>query len=775
MNKPSLPFSSIKQQASVALSRFTLEIVQADSEKKIFALLAEKLPLILPADRCSVALLSENKEQFEIFALHGSEGALSIGKFLPMKNSFAGDAVLNNQTAWHSDFSENNEIDAQQLTQQNIKSCMNAPLKYSNREIGTVNIGSFTDYAYDEGSAELLSLVTRLVATYLERQNLLKDAELGVQRYKSYSFELEKLAHIAQKLSSATSEKDVFKIITQSVSQIVSAQRISYAIFDEDKQAFKIRVIHPGGQSHKQQYIPKENTALWRVYEKGQGQFFENVSSSHYKDLNFLSLAGFKSSWSSPVKINDEVVGFLNAANSSVVEDGPKKLSVLNMLSGILGVTLARVKLQNEIEYQASYDGLTGLPNRNQLNSFMDAAIAKDTLFPFIVLFIDLDRFKTINDTLGHLVGDKLLQQVTLRIQKQVRKNDFCARHGGDEFVAILTNSDSINVAKNVAKKIIEAIKLPFVIDEYSLHIGASIGVSFYPFDSEVAEELLKFADIAMYFVKQHGRNNYQLYSNHLSEAVEYQQAIDNLLRQAIQKNELSLVYQPILSGSKVIGIESLLRWHNAELGHITPDIFIPVAEDSLLIEEITEWVINESFKAIKSLQELYPELYISINISAKDCLNTDKLKNNILNGLAEYDLPGEALEIEITENVFIDDVGLIEQLFTELKTHGIRFAIDDFGTGFSSLTYLLSLPFNTIKIDQSFIRQTDKNKLGIVKGIIDIAKSLSMNCIAEGVETIEQKHSLESFGCTSFQGYYFSYPLAFNDLLLFLDKNKQH
>lgn len=771
MNKSSLPFSSIKLQASVALSRFTLEIVQADSEQKIFALLAEKLPLILPADRCSVTLLSDNSQTLEIFALHGSEGALSIGKFLPVDNSFAGSAVLNNQTAWHSDFSNNDEVDAKQLTQQNIKSCMNSPLVYSNRKIGTVNVGSSVNNAYNEDSAQLLSLVTKLVSSYLERQNLLKDAELGVKQYKNYSLELEQLAHVAQKLSSATSEQDVFKIITESVNQIVSAQRISYATFDEEKQAFKINVIYPNEPAGKQQFMPVENTALWNVYQEGTGQFFENLSSSHFKDLNFIYLAGFESSWSSPVKINNKVVGLLNAASSSAVEKGAKKLSVLNMLSGLLGVTLARVKLQHEIEYQASYDVLTGLPNRNQLSSFMDAAIAKDTLLPFIVLFIDLDRFKNINDTLGHLVGDKLLQQVTLRIQKQVRKNDFCARHGGDEFVAILTDSDSIDVAKNVAKKIIEAIKLPFIVGEYSLHIGASIGVSFYPFDSEQPEELLKFADIAMYFVKQHGRNNYQLYSNHLSQAVEYQQVVDNLLRQAISKNEFSLVYQPIISGDQVIGIESLLRWNNHELSDITPDIFIPIAEESLLIEDITAWVLNESCKTIKQLRKLYPELYISVNISAKDCLNTDKLKSNLLSGLAKYELPGEALELEITENVFIDDIKSIEQLFEELKTHGIRFAIDDFGTGFSSLTYLLSLPFNTLKIDQSFIRQKDKNKLGVVKSIIDIAESLSMHCIAEGIETIEQKQSLESFGCCRFQGYYFSRPLALNDLLLFLNK----
>ena len=761
-----------KEQVSLTLSHFTLEIVKANSDKEIFSLLADYLPLILPAERCSITLLTPDEKQLEIYALNGSDGALSIGKFLPLSNSFAGDSILENKTLWHSNYKNSLKVDAQQLYSQNIKSIMNAPIKYEHSVIGTVNIGSLSENVYNNDSAELMSLVAKLVSSYLERQDLLVQAEKGVERYKSYSLELEELARVAQILSGAMNEKEVFSIITESVSKIVSAQRISYVVFNEETQLFDVQVIFPNAVGDFSINFPLKNTALGKVYKSGEAYFFEDFSVYNYIDIKILETIGLKSSWTSPVKINGKIVGLLNAASVSIVEDGYKKLSVLNMLSGILGVTLARVKLQGKIEHQAAYDELTGLPNRNQLNVFMEKAVAISQKTPFTVLFIDLDRFKTVNDTLGHAVGDLLLQQVTTRIQQQIRKGDFSARHGGDEFVVILSDCESIKISKKISQNIINSLKLPFFVGVHTIHIGASIGLSYFPLDSLEPEELLKYSDIAMYFAKQSGRNNVQLYSRHLSDAVKYNQKVDNLLRQAIGKNELHLVYQPLFLKNKVIGIEALLRWTNEELGIVPPDIFIPIAEESLLISEITEWVLQQSIGTIKKLRNLNPDLYVAVNISVKDCLTPKKLQSNILTLLNEYELPGDSLEIELTESVFIEELAPIETLFNNLKSEGVRFAIDDFGTGYSSLTYLLSLPFNTIKIDQSFIRQSDKVKLGVIKGIIDIAKSLSMQCIAEGVETAEQKYHLEKLGCKRFQGYYFSYPLVIEELIVFLKKS---
>lgn len=759
----------IEQQALLALSRFTLEIAQANSDKEIFVLLAKQLPKILPADRCSVTLLSDNKKMLEVFSLHGIEGALPIGMFFTVDNSFAGEALIQNKTLRHTDYGDSEKSDAKLLYEDNIKSLINSPIKYDKGVIGTLNIGSFKTGMYNEHNLELTSLVTKLVSACLERQYLLKQAERGIQYYKNYSLELKELALVTQKLSAATDVEEVFTIIAQSISQIVSAQRVSYGVFNQETQSLDIQVIKSNQVHDTPSFIPLKNTALGRVFKSETGRFFKDFDSFSYIDLNILHKFGYKSFWASPVKVNGEVVGVLTATCVSAAGDSYNKLSVLNLLSGILGVTLSRIKLQEKIEYQASFDELTGLPNRNQLNVFLNNAIAKSENVPFTILFIDLDRFKSVNDTLGHAIGDKLLQQVTLRIQQKIRKNDFFSRHGGDEFVVILSDFDSVDVSKKIAQKIIDTIKLPFVIDGYSLHIGASIGLSCFPLDSVEAEKLLEYSDIAMYFAKQNGRNNYQIYSNDLLKTIEYKQNIDNLLCFAIEKEEFYIVYQPLFLEDQIIGLEALLRWENEKLGIVPPDIFIPVAEESILIEEITEWVLKQSINTIKSLRKIYPELYIAVNISAKDCLNPDKLKQTILKLLQENNLPGSALEIEITENVLIDDVIAIKQLFKDLQAYGVRFAIDDFGTGFSSLTYLLSLPFDTIKIDQSFIKQNDAVRLGIVKGIIEIASSLSMHCIAEGIEEVGQKQSLQNLGCRRFQGYYFSYPLELEQLKEFL------
>tara|TARA_R110001592_G_scaffold145210_3_gene368751 strand:+ start:4953 stop:7304 length:2352 start_codon:yes stop_codon:yes gene_type:complete len=765
-------FPVLEEQALIVFSRFTLEIAQANSDKEIFALLANQLPKILPADRCSVTLLSDNKQMLEVFSLHGEEGALPIGHFFAVDNSFAGEAVIHNKTFSRTDFAASKKSDAMLLYKNNIRSLINSPIRYDQGVIGTLNVGSFKTDIYNEHSLELLSLVTKLVSACLERQHLLKQAELGIQHYKSYSIELKELALVTQKLSAVTDVKDVFEVIAQSISQIVTAQRVSYGGFNENTQSLDIQTIKSNQVHDSPLSIPLKNSALGSVYENGTGRFFKDFDSFSYIDLNILHEFGYKSCWISPVKINGKVVGVLIATCVSTAGDNHNKLSVLNLLSDMLGVTLSRIKLQEKIEYQASFDELTGLPSRNQLNIFLGKAITQSEKLPFTILFIDLDRFKLVNDTLGHAIGDKLLQQVTQRIQQKIRKDDFFSRHGGDEFVVILSDFESEDVSKKIAQKIIDTIKLPFIVDGYSLHIGASIGLSRFPLDSIEAEKLLEYSDIAMYFAKQNGRNNYQIYSSELLETIEYKHNIDSLLRLAIEKNELYIVYQPLFSEDQVIGLEALLRWENDKLGIVPPDIFIPVAEESLLIEEITQWVLKQSINTIKSLRNIYPELYIAVNISAKDCLNPDKLKQTILMLLQEADLPGSALELEITENVLIDDIVAIKQLFEDLQSQGVRFAIDDFGTGFSSLTYLLSLPFDTIKIDQSFIKQDDAVRLGIVKGIIEIAASLSMHCIAEGIEEIEQKENLQNLGCKRFQGYYFSHPLQLEQLKTFLLSN---
>lgn len=772
--KPKVPaLISISSEASFALGTFTLAITKAVTEKEIYDKLAESLPKILQADRGSVTLLTEQKDEFEIFSLQGSEGMLSIGKYFSVNNSLAGAAVQQGRTLISQVDADSPEVDAQQLYPQGLVSIMNSPLQFSDRIIGTVNVASYQTNAYDYTALALLTLVTTLVSNYLERQHLLEQAQIGVKQYKTYSEHLEYLSYVAEALSAAMNENDVFSIITRSASNIITAQRISYVVPNYEKKCFDILSVFSEDELFIPTSIAMENTSLEFVLQSDKPQYFEDLTKTSYTDHQILAQHGLCSGWSVPVRIKGKVVGLLNAASNKKINMKDQQLGVLKMLSGIMGVTLTRVTLQAELEHQAYYDALTGLPNRHQFNQKMASAISQESPLPFTLLFIDLDRFKVVNDTMGHDVGDSLLCLVTQRINQQIRKEDFAARHGGDEFVVLLLNYKSKDIVNSTSERIIKALKEPFKIDAQSIFIGASIGINHFPEHSDNPEKLLKYADIAMYHAKLNGRNNFKLYSRHLSEEINSHQKIESLLRLALQNNELYLVFQPQINEQGVFAIEALLRWNHPKLGHVSPNEFIPIAEESVLIEEIMHWVINQSLQVVTRLRLIKPSLYVALNLSPKLCLHPERLKRCILSALKENHLPGSALELEVTENIFLQNTGKTHQLFKDLGHYDIRFAISDFGIGHSSLAYLLNFPLDTLKIARSFIQDIHHNdtKFGVVEGILVIANSLSMDCIAEGVEVEAQKNCLEQLGCHHFQGYYFSKPLLEKEVTRYLKR----
>lgn len=767
--------SSATPNISEKLNRFTMDIAQAKSESAIYMMLAERLPQILPADRCSVALLNETTSDIEIYALSGNEGELSVGATVPFNNSFIGTAILNRKTYSHSALEKNNHIDAKLLYQQGIKSCVNAPIHFSHKTVGTINIGSYQEDNYDKNSIDLLNLVTSIVSTNLERQRLLEQAQSNIHDYRNYTFQLEELAKVSEKLSSASSEDDVFSMITNSAKQITSADRVSYTVPIAGKNEFAIkRILVISENFVSQKNMLMTGTAMAHALETGEGLFSSSLGDTEYTDHRMLSNLGLKSAWSVPVKVKGKVIGLLNAASVESIEDGAQHLRILSMLSGIMSATLSRVELQSELTYRASFDELTGLPNKSQLYRILNDSIRDPSPTPFTILFVDLDRFKAVNDTLGHEIGDRILCTVSYRMKRQLGEKDIISRHGGDEFVILLDNCSDNEHAANIAENIINTIKAPIHIGQHEIYIGCSVGLASYPEHSSSPSELLKFADIAMYYAKKTGENKTKWYSKALLKEVGLRQKIDNDLRKAISNNELFLVYQPLLTGNKITGVEVLLRWKHPELGHISPDIFCEIAEERGFIQEITLWVLEHSLTFIKQLHTQYPSIYASINISAKDCLDAEHFQLVILDALAQNGIPGDKLELEITENMHLQDLEKTKHLFQSLKSHGVRLAIDDFGTGYSSLTYLLSLPFDTLKIDRSFIKDihANRNQRDIVKGIIGVANSLSMSCIAEGIEIIEQQVCLEELGCKRFQGYLLSKPLKEQALLEFLQNN---
>lgn len=422
-----------------------------------------------------------------------------------------------------------------------------------------------------------------------------------------------------------------------------------------------------------------------------------------------------------------------------------------------------------QIHYLANYDLLTGLPNRSQLNDRIKYALndAKRNGGEIALLFLDLDRFKDINDTLGHSIGDMLLTELAKRVKKLIREEDTLSRLGGDEFIFMLPHT-STQGAAFVAEKILDVLSQSFDIDDNELTITASIGIAIYPYDGTDPDTLTKNADAAMYEAKQKGRNNYQFFTEAMQENASKNLQLINGLRHALEKNQLYVVYQPQISitENKIIGLEALVRWEHPEFGNIPPSEFIPLAEDSGLILSIGEWVLRRTVEQAKNwLDAGLPETIIAVNLSAVQ-FRHPHLPEIITSILEEFDLPSRYLELELTEAVAMHDPQGVISMMDRLHAKGIRMSIDDFGTGYSSLSYIKKFKVYKLKIDQSFIADICDNSedKAIVKAIIRMAHSLGLYVIAEGVETNDQLTHLQEELCDEVQGYLYSKPLLPKD-----------
>jgi diguanylate cyclase (GGDEF)-like protein/PAS domain S-box-containing protein len=424
-----------------------------------------------------------------------------------------------------------------------------------------------------------------------------------------------------------------------------------------------------------------------------------------------------------------------------------------------------RKRIESRIQHLATRDALTDLPNRALLGDRLQQAIARASRERerLALLFIDLDHFKTINDSLGHAVGDGLLRGVAKRLEHSVRREDTVARQGGDEFIVLLAELDTPAMASLVAGKLLKALSHPLEIDGHVLHATASIGIAIYPEDGVDASALLKSADAALYHAKATGRNNIQFFTEQLNVQAQERMELQGSLRQALANRELELYYQPQLdlaSGS-LVGAEALLRWRHSLLGEVPPARFIAVAEDSGLITEIGQWVLEQSCRWSKSWEKrLGRPLLIAVNVSAIQFRNQN-LAARVEHALSESGLPADRLELEITESVLIDPGEETLATFRALERKGVRLVIDDFGTGHSSLSYLKRFPIHKLKIDRSFVRDTpgDASDAAIVRAIVALARSLNLEVVAEGVETQAQLEFLRDLGCDRAQGYYLGHP----------------
>jgi len=429
------------------------------------------------------------------------------------------------------------------------------------------------------------------------------------------------------------------------------------------------------------------------------------------------------------------------------------------------------------IRFLAYYDALTGLPNRTLLADRVAKAIpaARRHSKGLALLFMDLDGFKHINDSLGHMVGDGLLKLVGERLKQQTRSSDTLARFGGDEFVLLLSDVEGPQAVAAVAQRCLNALATPLHIDGHEISVTPSIGISLYPDDGETLEVLVKNADTAMYYAKETGRNHYRFFEAEMNARVTSRAVLGNHLRRALERGELLLHYQPQadIAAGEIVGLEALVRWQHPELGLVSPADFIPVAEEIGLIGAVGDWVLNEACRQAVAWQRAgLPHIPVAVNLSALQLRSPDFLQS-VRRALATSALEPHWLEFELTESVLMQQPETAVKTLNGLSELGIRVAIDDFGTGYSSLAYLRRLPIDKLKIDRSFIRDLgiDAEDTVIVSTIIRMAHSLKLRVIAEGVESSEQLATLRAQGCDEIQGYYLSRPLPAEALADFVQE----
>jgi len=579
--------------------------------------------------------------------------------------------------------------------------------------------------------------------------------------------------------------QELFQQICQIVIDLEQMQMVWIGFVDPENDQFQL-VAHAGMAPGYPHYLPDSSIssdtsqpASWSPAGRALRQGTPQVDNDFQDDSNTLAwqqatqALGIRSGAAFPLQRDGRTVGCLCAYAAERNYFDTDITGLLASLAGELSFALdlfdheSQRKVATErIQHLATHDPLTGLPNRTLLIDRLSQAIhgAHRRQGYVGILFLDLDRFKTINDSLGHGTGDQLLQAVTERLRACIRQGDTLARQGGDEFILVLPEISEPAIAGRVAEHLLQALRAPFAVQEHLLHVNASIGISIYPVDAADPPTLIRFADNAMYQAKEAGRAGYVFFTSELNVQVSELFTLGNDLRRALDREEFVLHYQPQidLNTRQLIGAEALIRWQHPKRGLIPPITFIPIAEETGLINAIGEWTLRTACAQNRRWQAAgLPSMPVAVNLSAKQWLQPH-LENQVINALQAAGLAPRWLELEITESLLMRDTEKMIETMHRLQVSGVQFAVDDFGIGYSSLSYLKRFPVNRLKIDQSFVRDipVDPDDTAIATAIIQMGKSLRLNVVAEGVEGAEQLNFLRERGCDAAQGYYFSKPL---------------
>ncbi|NOQ89076.1 MAG: EAL domain-containing protein, partial [Gammaproteobacteria bacterium] len=508
----------------------------------------------------------------------------------------------------------------------------------------------------------------------------------------------------------------------------------------------------------------------------------EVIFASHIDEDHTVTYDGIEDHghYTIPIMLENNLMGILNLYLDAGHAHNDEEIQFLNVIANTLGNMIHRYQSDEKLHYYAFYDELTDLPNRTLLFDRMSQCVehaGRHSNYQYAILFMDLDRFKNINDSLGHTVGDKVLEYVAKLLLRCVRSDTTVSRLGGDEFAILLDDIADVADAYRVAERIHHELLKPMALERHEVFTSASIGIAVGQADYDNPADILRDADTAMYRAKQKGNAHTEVFDEKMHANAVNLLKLETELRRAVDREEFCLYYQPIVSSStgRIVGFEALLRWNHPERGLVSPTEFITVAEETGLINEISYWVLREACRQNQAWNNNdatpYP-LYVSVNLSAIQFRQKDLVKR-IEYELQSLSFDAKNLRLEITESTLIDNPKLVNQMLQDFKNSGIHLYLDDFGTGYSSLSYLHSFPFDTLKIDRSFVSKlgTGDEHIGMVNAIIAVARNFNMGVIAEGVETKAQIEQLQKLGCEHLQGHYFSKPLSVEETEILLDQ----
>lgn len=587
-----------------------------------------------------------------------------------------------------------------------------------------------------------------------------------------------KRQQVFEQMAHNKSLDDILKQVALYVESAKTGRYCAILLLDEDKHHLQLVAAPSFPESYcaKTRPLPLDTKnrpchGLLASALSKQRVIIENVRKHSCYSLCQAAIQeiGAVACWSEAImSSSDQLLGVVTLYLNSAGEPDENDLAHLQKAGHLSAIAIERKRIEQQLAYQGSYDALTGLPNRRQFNNRLQEEINKADRngHQLAVLFIDLDHFKDVNDTLGHKIGDSLLVNTARRIQNCVRKSDTVARLGGDEFVVILPELSKVSPVERIAEAIIRAMEQPFMLGEYHTYVSASVGIAMYPHDANHAETLVSYADQAMYAAKESGRNNFNFFKRSMQEQARQRLYLINSLREALEKSQFEVHYQPIIevASSKVVKAEALLRWHHPVLGMVSPAVFIPLAEETDLIQNIGSWVFRQAADMAKRWNVLSGEnglRKVSINMSPRQLIkgSGDQI---VIDYLQAIDLDSSYIVVEITEGLLLDDSPYITEKLERLRVEGIELSLDDFGTGYSAMAYLKKFDINYLKIDRSFVHELETNPddRAITEAIVMMAHRLGLKVIAEGVETEGQRTLLAAVGCDYIQGYLYAKPM---------------